>query len=82
MCSPGPCSGKEIEMLEEVFVLQHLNELPSGAKASKLIGYYTTKALAQAALDRTRPLPGFCDVPDGFVLRVMRVDEDSFSNPA
>ncbi len=69
-------------MLDEVYVLQHWNELPSGVKDGKLIGYYTTEALAQAALDRTKLLPGFRDAPDGFVLRVMRVDEDSFSNPA
>lgn len=68
-------------MLKEVYVLQHWNELPSGVKDGKMIGYFTSEALAQAALDRVRPLPGFRDVPDGFELRVMRVDEDSFSNP-
>jgi len=40
----------------------------------KIIGVYTSEELAQAAVERTRSLPGFADHPDGF--RVERYDID------
>jgi len=73
---------KGIKMIRELYVLKHRNELSDGFRDDKYIGVYTSEALAQEALERTRQLPGFRDAPDGFSLRVMQMDEDAFSNPA
>jgi len=40
----------------------------------KVIGIYTSEELAEAAVERTRSLPGFADHPNGF--RVERYDID------
>jgi len=34
------------------------------------------RKLAEAALERTRLLPGFCDEPDGFTIEQYEVDKD------
>ena len=69
-------------MIREVYVLKHRNESPDGFPDDKFIGTYTSEALAQEAIERARQRPGFRDAPDGFSVRMMRMDEDAFSNPA
>ncbi|MGE0422759.1 MAG: hypothetical protein AB7O88_10870 [Reyranellaceae bacterium] len=69
-------------MVKEVYLLKHRNELPDGFRDDKFIGLYSSAAGAQAAIERTRKLPGFRDAPNGFSVRKIRIDEDLFANPA
>ena len=51
--------------MDPLFVLFH--SLPETDRV-KVIGIYTSRPLAEAALDRARGLPGFCDEPEGFTI--------------
>jgi hypothetical protein len=54
---------KVSEIMQCVFVLQHLHILPDGEEDVKLIGVYRSLIAARAAVDRLRSKPGFCDYP-------------------
>ncbi len=56
-----------------LFILLH--SLPETGKV-KVVGIYSSRALAEAAEDRTRLLPGFVDEPDGFTIEQYEVDKD------
>ena len=49
-----------------VYVLQHVHTFDTGEEEVKMIGVYSTRATAEAAVERASRLPGFRDVPDGF----------------
>lgn len=51
------------EIMESVFVLQHLHVLPRGEDDVKLIGVYRTIEAARSAVERLRDQPGFRDHP-------------------
>jgi hypothetical protein len=59
--------------MDPLFVLLH--SLPETGRV-KVIGIYSSRKLAQAALERTRLLPGFSDEPDGFTIEQYEVDKD------
>ena len=61
-----------------VFLLWHEHELPGGEDDSKLIGVYSSKQLAEAAQKRAAQLPGFRDVPEGFMIDSYQVDRDEW----
>jgi hypothetical protein len=42
----------------------------------KVIGIYSSQALAEAAEARARVLPGFAEEPDGFTIERYEIDED------
>lgn len=42
----------------------------------KVIGLYSSEALAEAAMERARVLPGFEDQPDCFTIERYRIDDD------
>jgi hypothetical protein len=42
----------------------------------KVIGIYSSAALAEAAIERARILPGFVDQPDCFSIERYQVDND------
>ena len=46
----------------------------------KLIGIYSTRAKAEAAIDRARVLDGFRDEPDCFILDEVTLDEDNWTD--
>jgi hypothetical protein len=50
--------------MNTVFVIQHLHVLPQGEEDFKLIGVYSTRAKALAAIERLREAPGFRDFPE------------------
>ena len=52
-----------------------LHSLPETGKV-KVVGIYSSEALAEAAEARARLLPGFADEPDGFTIGKYAVDED------
>jgi hypothetical protein len=59
--------------MDPLFVLLH--SLPETGRV-KVIGIYSTKALAEAAEERTRILPGFVEEPDGFTIERYEIDKD------
>ena len=65
--------GHRPRAMEPLFVLLH--SLPESGKV-KVVGIYSTRALAEAAEERTRLLPGFADEPDGFTIEQYEVDRD------
>jgi len=42
----------------------------------KIIGVYSSEELAEAAVQRTRVLPGFVDNPDSFTIGRYDIDND------
>lgn len=59
--------------MEPLFVVLH--SLPETGRV-KVIGIYSSEALAEAAVQRTRVLPGFADEPDGFAIQRYELDKD------
>lgn len=63
----------------EVYVLQHVHEFPDGSEDVKFIGVYSSKELAQAAVERLKTKPGFHDHPLGFHIDPYPVDTDHWT---
>jgi hypothetical protein len=59
--------------MEPLFVVLH--SLPETGRV-KVIGIYSSEALAEAAVERTRLLPGFAEEPDGFAIHRYELDKD------
>ena len=59
-----------------VFLLQHVHEFEDGHEEVKLIGVFSSEALARAAQQRVSGQPGFRDLPEGFEISEHRVDGD------
>ncbi len=62
-----------------VFVLQHVHAREDGVEDVKLIGVYSSRESAQAAVARLGRLPGFADAPNGFHVDEYRVDQDQWA---
>ena len=65
--------------MTRVYVLQHLHESDGGAEDVKLIGVYSSRENAQAAVARLRQAPGFRDAPAGFHIDEYGVDRDQWA---
>jgi len=63
-----------------VFIVHHVRQLPDGHDEVKLIGVYASPTRAQEAIDRTRPLTGFRDYPDGFTVNRYVVGQDHWQD--
>jgi len=63
-----------------VFIVHHVRQLPDGHDEVKLIGVYASPTRAQEAIDRTRPLKGFRDHPDGFTVNRYVVGQDHWQD--
>jgi hypothetical protein len=59
-----------------VYLLEHLHEFEDGHEETKIIGIFSTREKAQAALDRVRDQPGFRERPEGFDISENEVDPD------
>jgi hypothetical protein len=59
--------------MDPLFVLLH--SLSETGKV-KVIGIYSSRALAEAAEERASKLPGFADEPDGFSIEQYEIDRD------
>ena len=59
--------------MEPLFVLLH--DPPETGRV-KVVGIYSSQALAEAAIQRTRILTGFVDQPDSFTIHRYDVDKD------
>jgi hypothetical protein len=62
----------------KVYVLQHVHSLEDGTEDVKLIGVYSSRDNAQAAITRLRQAPGFSDAPDGFQIDEYQMDKDQW----
>ena len=60
-------------MTEPMFVVLH--DPPATGKV-KVIGIYSSLELAEAAIARSRELPGFANEPDDFVIHRYELDKD------
>ena len=58
----------------EVFPLYHVHEFECGHEDVKLIGIFSTRAKAEAALALVRDQPGFRDLPEGFSFEPTQLD--------
>jgi len=48
-----------------------------GCKEFKLLGVFSTRARAEAAVDARRGKPGFSEAPDGFEIAAYELDRDA-----
>ncbi len=64
----------------QIFVVQHLHAQDDGEEDVKFIGVYSSRETAQAAVERLKLKPGFCDTPDGFSIDPYTLDEDSWTS--
>jgi hypothetical protein len=62
-----------------VVLLWHIHKFNDGSESIKLIGVYSSKSQAEAALERVRTQPGFRDHPAGFEIDSYAVDEDHWT---
>jgi hypothetical protein len=60
----------------EVFILHHIHTFDNGEENVKVIGIYSSQALATAAIERLRQQSGFCEMPDGFEISSYQLDVD------
>jgi hypothetical protein len=60
--------------MSTVFILHHVHEFDDGHEDVKLIGIFSSEALARTAQQRVSDQPGFRDLPDGFEINEYHVD--------
>ena len=65
--------------MSRVYVLQHVHESADGAEDVKLIGVYSSRENAQAAVARLCQAAGFSDEPAGFHIDEYGVDHDQWA---
>jgi hypothetical protein len=76
--------------MNRVFVIQHLHLMNGDEEDVKLLGVYSSRDEAVAAIERFRHLPGFKDIPnmadpslpgsaEGFYIDEFELNQDSWS---
>ena len=63
-----------------IYELWHERHDARGQDHDKLLGIYSTRQNAAAALSLLQDKPGFCDHPDGFVIRQGVMDVTAWTN--
>ncbi|GBF07447.1 hypothetical protein DAERI_140108 [Deinococcus aerius] len=66
--------------MREVFIVQHVHEFGDGNEDVKMIGVYSDRASAEAAVERLSRQPGFRDCPEGFHVDAYRLGEDHWTS--
>jgi hypothetical protein len=66
--------------VSSVFLVQHLHEFADGSESVKIIGVYSSRDLAQAAIGRAARLDGFKDLLTGFSIDEYILDEDNWTS--
>ncbi len=67
------------EVPMRVFKLYHIRAKEDGEDDEKLIGIYSTRENAKAAIQRLSGLPGFRDYPTGFQIFEHVLDQDGWT---
>jgi hypothetical protein len=62
----------------KVFVLQHVHAVDNGEDDVKLIGVYSSRETAQAAITRLGDAPGFSEATAGFHIDEYQLDKDQW----
>lgn len=62
----------------KIYILTHLRE-DEDSYNTKLIGIYSSKDAAEAAVRRLEPLRGFSKAPQGFYIDAYEVDKDHWT---
>lgn len=63
--------------MRTVFILQHERPETDAMEGDlKFVGAYSSQASAEAAVERLRKQPGFCDYPDDFSIDEYVIDKD------
>jgi hypothetical protein len=70
---------KGMILMSEVFLLWHTHRFPDGDDDEKLIGVYSAREKAQAAIERVAGKPGFADQPEGFEICPYELDLDHWT---
>jgi hypothetical protein len=65
--------------MRRVYIVQHVHEAKDGSADVKLIGIYSSRELADAAIARLRSQPGFSSAPAGFLVDEYELDRDQWS---
>jgi homoserine kinase type II len=65
--------------METAFVLHHVAREDTPNEDVKLIGVYSTRTAAEAAIARMCLLPGFRDYPSGFHIDEYELDRDQWA---
>ena len=63
----------------EVFVLQHVHTFDDGEEDVKMIGVYSSREQAEAAIGRLSGQPGFSDTLEGFEIAPYVLDVDHWT---
>lgn len=64
--------------MEFVYMLYHTHIGVDGIEINKLLGLYSSEALASARLESARTLPGFRDCPEGLEVFPQKLDRDGW----
>lgn len=64
---------------KEVYLVQHCHEFADGSESIKVIGIYSDRPAAEAAVYRSSLLDGFRDHPAGFSIDAYPLDEDQWT---
>ena len=64
------------DAMTTVWVLHHTHVLDEDDEDVKLIGCYSSEALAWAAAERKKAFPGFAAHPEGFTVDAYEIDRD------
>jgi hypothetical protein len=62
-----------------VYLLQHVRTV-NDDEDIKVLGIYSSEALALEAVERFRKLPGFAGAPDGFSVDAYDIDQDHWTS--
>ena len=66
-------------MTTRVFIVTHTREISPDREDFKLIGVYSSKQAATAAVGRIKTLPGFSDTPEGFHVQAYALNKDHWT---
>jgi hypothetical protein len=64
--------------MNSIWLLQHVHKFEDGHECVKLIGAYTSEALAAEAKQRVLNQPGFRDLPEGFEISEVLLNRDGW----
>ena len=65
--------------MSQLFLLWHSREKGDGGSDDKLVGVYSSRDAAGAAIQRKLAFPGFRDHPEGFEICPYAIDQDAWS---
>lgn len=64
--------------MKSVFILQHSYEIDE-SEQTKIIGIYSTRDKANAAVEKFKTLPGFRDYPESFYIDEYEIDQNNWN---